>query len=63
MGGPDPVPRATEIQPNMAFMVEIGPGGNQPQHVHGGYCIITTDGAPRHLSNIPIEERLLTVVK
>lgn len=63
LGGPDPSPRPYEIQPNQAFMVELGPGGTQPQHVNGGYCIVTTNGEPRHLSAIPIEERLLRVVE
>ena len=65
LGGPDPYPRPPELRPNQAFMLEIGPGGrpfNPPQHVYGGYCIVTTDGAPRHLGGIPIEQMLLTSV-
>ena len=65
LGGPDPYPRPPELQPNQAFMLEIGPGGrpyNPTQHVYGGYCIVTTEGAPRHLGGIPIEQMLLTSV-
>jgi hypothetical protein len=65
LGGPDPYPRPLELQPNQAFMLEIGPGGrpySPPQHLYGGYCIVTTTGAPRHLGGIPIESMLLTVI-
>ena len=65
LGGPDPAPRPAELQANQAFMLEIGPGGRSyelAQHVYGGYCIVTTDGAPRHLGGIPIEQMLLTSV-
>jgi Xaa-Pro aminopeptidase len=65
LGGPDPSPRPAELRPNQAFMLEIGPGGRSyelSQHVYGGYCIVTTDGAPRHLGGIPIEQMLLTSV-
>ncbi len=66
LGGPDPFPRPAELQPNQAFMLEIGPGGrsyNPSQHVYGGYCIVTTEGAPRHLGRVPIEQMLLTAVE
>jgi len=46
-------------------MLEIGPGGrafNPPQHIFGGYCIVTT-GAPRHLGGIPTGEMLLTAIE
>jgi hypothetical protein len=46
-------------------MLEIGPGGRPyklSQHVYGGYCIVTTEAAPRHLGGVAIEEMLLTVV-
>lgn len=65
LGGPDPEPRPAVLQPNQAFMLEIGPGGrpyNPAQHLYGGYCIVTTAGAPRHLGSIPIEEMLLTMI-
>lgn len=65
LGGPDPEPRPEVLQPNQAFMLEIGPGGrpyNPRQHVYGGYCIVTTQGAPRHLAGIPIEQMLLTAI-
>jgi Xaa-Pro dipeptidase len=66
LGGPDPAPRPGVLQPNQAFMLEIGPGGRayKPrQHVYGGYCIVTTSGAPRHLGGVPIEEMLLTAIE
>jgi Xaa-Pro dipeptidase len=66
LGGPDPAPRPNVLQPNQAFMLEMGPGGrayNPPQHIYGGYCIVTTRGAPRHLGGIPIEDMLLTVIE
>ena len=68
LGGPDPVARPREIQPNQAFMGEIGPYGGRsdpppPWRMNGGYCLISTDGAPRHLSGqSPIEERLMVVI-
>jgi Xaa-Pro aminopeptidase len=65
LGGPDPDITNKELVPNQAFMLEIGPGGrpyNPPQHLYGGYCIVTTSGAPRHLGGVPIEEMLLTVI-
>jgi Xaa-Pro aminopeptidase len=65
LGGPDPFPRPAILQPNQAFMLEIGPGGRPyklSQHVYGGYCIVTTEAAPRHLGGVAIEEMLLTVV-
>lgn len=66
LGGPDPYPRPAELRPNQAFMVEIGPGGrayNPSQHLYGGYCVVTTNGAPRRLGSIPIEEMLLTAIE
>jgi Xaa-Pro aminopeptidase len=68
LGGPDPFPRPLEIQPNQAFMGEIGPysGRSKPRppwRMNGGYCLISTEGAPRHLSGkYPIEARLMVVV-
>lgn len=65
LGGPDPAPRPAVIQPNQAFILEIGPGGrsyNPAQHVYGGYLIVTTEDHPIHLSGIPIEQMLLTVI-
>ncbi len=65
LGGPDTSARPAEVQPNQAFMGEIGPqGGHGKPHprwrVNGGYCLITTDGMPRHLSGkYPIDKRLL----
>lgn len=69
LGGPDPFARPIEIQPNQAFMGEIGPYGGRaeprpPWRMNGGYCLITTDGAPRHLNGkYSIEQRLLTAVE
>jgi Xaa-Pro aminopeptidase len=66
LGGPDPAPRPPVLQPNQAFILEIGPGGrpyNPAQHVYGGYLIVTTDDRPRHLSGVPIEQMLLTVIE
>jgi len=66
LGGPDPYPRPAELRPNQAFMVEIGPGGrpyDPPQHLYGGYCVVTTQGAPRRLGTISIEEMLLTAIE
>lgn len=68
LGGPDTSARPAEIQPNQAFMGEIGPQGAHgktppPWRINGGYCLITTDGAPRHLNgNILIGKRLLVVL-
>jgi len=66
LGGPDPAPRPNVLQPNQAFMLEMGPGGrayNPPQHIYGGYCIVTTTGAPRHLGEVPIEDMLLRAIE
>lgn len=69
LGGPDPSARPAEIQPNQAFMGEIGPYGGRakprpPWRMNGGYCLITTDGAPRHLNGkYSIEQRLMTAVE
>jgi Xaa-Pro aminopeptidase len=69
LGGPDPFPRPLEIQPNQAFMGEIGPysGRSKPRppwRMNGGYCLISTNGAPRHLSGkYPIEARLMAVIE
>lgn len=65
LGGPDPLGTAKELQANQAFMLEIGPGGrpyHPPQHVYGGYCLVTTSTAARHLGGHPIEEMLLKVI-
>jgi Xaa-Pro aminopeptidase len=68
LGGPDPFPRPREIQPNQAFMGEIGPysGRSKPRppwRMNGGYCLISTEGAPRHLNGKhSIEERLMVVI-
>ena len=68
LGGPDPFARPREIQPNQAFMGEMGPysGRANPQppwRMNGGYCLISTDGAPRHLSGRhPIEDRFMAVI-
>jgi Xaa-Pro aminopeptidase len=68
LGGPDPFPRPREIQPRQAFMGEIGPysGRSEPRppwRMNGGYCLITTDGAPRHLNGrYSIEDRMLVVI-
>ena len=62
LGGPDTAPRPSELQPNQAFMIEIGPRQTQPQHVYGGQCIVTTGREPRYLHRTPIEEMLLKVV-
>jgi Xaa-Pro dipeptidase len=65
LGGPDPFPRPLEIQPNQAFMGEIGPysGRSEPRppwRMNGGYCLISTQSAPRHLcGKYPIEQRLM----
>jgi hypothetical protein len=65
LGAPDPAPRPAELQANQAFMLEIGAGGrpyNPPIHLYGGHCIVTTESEPRHLTEIPIEDRLLIKV-
>jgi Xaa-Pro aminopeptidase len=68
LGGPDPFARPREIQANQAIMGEIGPYGGRaeprpPWRMNGGYCLISTDGAPRHLSGKhPIEDRLMAVI-
>ena len=68
LGGPDPFARPREIQPNQAFMGEIGPYSGRaeprpPWRMNGGYCLISTDGAPRHLNGkYPIEDRLMVVI-
>jgi Xaa-Pro dipeptidase len=67
LGGPDPTARPAEIQPNQAFMPEIGPAGGRtkaPWRMNGGYCVITTDGAPRHLNGqYSIRDRLMVVIE
>jgi Xaa-Pro aminopeptidase len=69
LGGPDPSARPPEIQPNQALMGEIGPYSGRakprpPWRMNGGYCLITTDGAPRHLkSKYSIEDRLMAVIE
>jgi len=68
LGGPDTSARPAEIRPNQAFMGEIGPQGGHgkptpPWRINGGYCLITTEGAPRHLcGQYPIDQRLLIEV-
>lgn len=68
LGGPDPFPRPLEIQPNQAFMGEVGPYGGKGDplpwwRMNGGYCLLSTEGAPKHLcGNHPIEERLMAVI-
>lgn len=68
LGGPDPLARPREIQPNQAFMGEIGPYSGRaeprpPWRMNGGYCLISTHGAPRHLNGkYSIEERLMVVI-
>ena len=65
LGGPDTSARPAEIRPHQAFMGEIGPQGGHgkpapPWRINGGYCLITTDGAPRHLhGKYPIDKRLV----
>jgi Xaa-Pro aminopeptidase len=69
LGGPDPFARPREIQPNQAFMGELGPYGGRskprpPWRMNGGYCLISTNGAPRHLNGKHvIEERLMAVIE
>jgi Xaa-Pro dipeptidase len=68
LGGPDPSARPPEIQPNQAFMGEIGPYGGRAKprpswRMNGGYCLITTDGAPRHLNGkYSIEDRMMKAI-
>jgi Xaa-Pro aminopeptidase len=68
LGGPDPFARPKEIQPNQAIMGELGPYSGRakppaPWRMNGGYCLITTEGPPRHLKGeCGIEERLMVVV-
>lgn len=62
LGGPDTFPRPSVLQPSQAFMIEIGPGQSQPQHIYGGQCVVTTGGNPRYLHATPIEEMLLKVI-
>jgi Xaa-Pro aminopeptidase len=68
LGGPDPFARPWEITPNQAFMVEIGPFGGlaeprPPWRMNGGYCLISTEGAARHLNGRhPIEDRFMAVI-
>jgi Xaa-Pro aminopeptidase len=68
LGGPDPFPRPLEIQPNQAFMGEIGPYGGKGDprpwwRMNGGYCLLSTEGAPRHLcGKYPIQDRLMAIV-
>jgi hypothetical protein len=50
-------------------MVEIGPFGDRadprpPWRMNGGYCLISTDSAPRHLNGAySIEQRLLFAIE
>ncbi len=68
LGGPDPFARPREIKPNQAFMGEIGPYSGRsnprpPWRMNGGYCLISTDGPPRHLcGRYSIEARLMAIV-
>jgi Xaa-Pro aminopeptidase len=69
LGGPDPVARPSVIQPNQAFMPEIGPSGGRragpppPWRMNGGYLVVSTRDKPRHFcGKYPIEERLLTAL-
>lgn len=68
LGGPDPFARPREIQPNQAFMGEMGPYSGRadprpPWRMNGGYCLISTDGPPHHLcGDRPIAERLMAVI-
>jgi Xaa-Pro aminopeptidase len=69
LGGPDPLARPAVIQPNQAFMPEIGPMGGRlktappPFRINGGYLVVSTDGAPRHFfGKHPIERRLMAAV-
>ncbi len=68
LGGPDPEARPAVIQPNQAFMPEIGPSGGRqspqpPWRMNGGYLIVSTRDQPRHFyGKYPIEERLLSAL-
>lgn len=68
LGGPDPLPRPREIQPDMAFMGEMGPysGKYEPRpfwRMNGGYCLISTEAAPRHLNGkYSIADRMMAIV-
>ena len=68
LGGPDPAARPAVIQPNQAFMPEIGPSGGRqspqpPWRMNGGYLIVSTNDQPRHFDGkYPIEARLLTAL-
>jgi Xaa-Pro aminopeptidase len=68
LGGPDPFARPKEIQPNQAIMGELGPYSGRakppaPWRMNGGYCLVTTDGPPRHLNGrYGIAERLMIVL-
>ncbi len=68
LGGPDPEARPAVIQPNQAFMPEIGPSGGRqspqpPWRMNGGYLIVSTQDQPRHFyGKYPIEERLLSAL-
>jgi Xaa-Pro dipeptidase len=65
LGGPDPSARPKEIRPNQAIMGELGPYSGRakppaPWRMNGGYCLITTDKAPKHLNGkYSIESRLM----
>jgi Xaa-Pro dipeptidase len=70
LGGPDPLPRPAVIQPNQAFMPEIGPMGGRrnapppPFRINGGYLVVSTEGKPLHFfGQHPIEQRLMAAVK
>jgi hypothetical protein len=49
-------------------MLELGPfsglaNPRPPWRMNGGYCLVSTDGAPRHLTGKhPIADRLMTVI-
>lgn len=70
LGGPDPLARPGIIQPNQAFMPEIGPMGGRlktappPFRINGGYLVVSTEDKPRHyFGSHPIEERLMSAVE
>jgi hypothetical protein len=47
-------------------MLELGVGGRRfkpAMAIQGGYCIVTTEGAPRELTGVPIERLLLTAIE
>jgi Xaa-Pro aminopeptidase len=69
LGGPDPLARPAVIQPNQAFMPEIGPMGGRlkvappPFRINGGYLVVSTEREARHyFGRHPIEERLMAAV-